>query len=171
VRVDEEVTDRRLAQQLVDARHIATLAEPHALRAAAEMLLVQVCRGVHLRAHRGPVAIHQREVRVRGGSRDHLDVPGVLELAQGEHEVALVAAPGVPHLAEAVAIHLGQALVVRLVLGAANLFLGERDQIIEVLGIARLEQVIREHAQERRRHRHRAAVGDAIGREPLEHLD
>ena len=79
VRVDEEVADRRLAQQLVDARDVAALAEPHAARAVAEVALVEIGGDVDLGADGGPVAVHEREEGVRRGRGDHLDAAGLLE--------------------------------------------------------------------------------------------
>ena len=171
MRVDKEVADRGFAQQLVDARDVAAFAEPHAARAPTEMLLVQVGGGVNLSAHRRPVAVHQREEGVGRRGRDDLEIPGVLQLAQRLHEVSVMATPRVAHLAEAVPIHLGELAIVRLVLGSPNFLLRERNQIIEVLGVARLQEVVRQHAEQRRRHGHGAAERDSIARQPLEHLD
>ena len=78
VRIDEEVADGRLAQQLVDAGDVAALAQPHAARAVAEVTLVEIGGDVDLGADVGPVAVHQREERVRRRRRDHLDAAGVL---------------------------------------------------------------------------------------------
>ena len=61
-------------------------------------------------------------------------------------------------------------LVVRLGLGALDLLLGQLDQLVEVLGVADLEQVVGQHRDQRRRQRHGRAVRDVIGDQPLEHL-
>ena len=79
VGVDEEVADRRLAQQLVDAGDVAALAQPHAARAVAEVLFVQIGGDVDLGADVGPVAIHQREEGVRRRRGDHLDATRLLQ--------------------------------------------------------------------------------------------
>ena len=168
--VHEEVADRRLAQQLVDARHVTTFAQPHAGRPAAEVLLVVVGGHVHLGAQGRPVAVEQWEEGVRRRRGDDLEPARVLQLAERRHDVAIVAAPGVAQAVEAAAIHLGQAMVLGLGLGALQLLLGEQDQIVEVVGVAHLEQVVGEHRDERRRQRNRAAVGDVVRLQTLEHL-
>ena len=89
VGVDQEVADAGLAQQLVAARDVAALAQPHAARAPAQVLLVEVRRGVDLGAHGRPVAVHHGEEGVGGGRGDDLHPPRVLQLAEG-------AAPGSP---------------------------------------------------------------------------
>ena len=61
-------------------------------------------------------------------------------------------------------------MVLGLGLGALQLLLGEQDQIVEVVGVAHLEQVVGEHRDERRRQRNRAAVGDVVRLQTLEHL-
>ena len=170
MRVDEEVADRRLAQQLVDAGDVAAFAQPHAARAAAEVLLVEVGGDVDLGADVGPVAVHQREERVRRRRRDDLDAARLLQAAERAHQIALVAAPGVAQRLEAIVVHVREPVVVRLGLGAFDLLLGELDQLVEVLGVAELQQVVGQHRDQRRRQRHRAAVGDVIGDQPLEHL-
>ena len=78
VGVDEEVADGGLAQQLVDARDEAALAQPHAARAVAEVAFVQIRRDVDLGPDGGPVAIHQREEGVGRRRGDHLDAAGLL---------------------------------------------------------------------------------------------
>ena len=139
-------------------------------RAAPEVALVEVGRRVDLRANRRPVAVHQREERVRRGRGDDLEPPDVLQCAERPHQVAVVAAPGVAQTAEAVAVHRRQTVVLRLGLGALELLLGELDQIVQVLGVALLEQVVGQHRDQRRRQRHRHAEGNAIGDQPLEDL-
>ena len=124
VRVDEEVADALLAQELVDAGHVAALAEPHALRAPAEEALVDVCAAVWICARKAA------QLRSSSGKNGCVAVqvmisslPGVLEGAEAAHEIAVVAAPAVADLVEAVAVHLRQ-LVVGAVLapGAVDSF-------------------------------------------------
>ena len=103
VRVDEEVADARFAQQLVDAGDIAALAQPHAPRAAAEVLLVEVGGDVNLGAHAppscGPCSGKKACVAVTVMTSRHARV---LQVAEAPDQVALVAAPGVAQRLEAV---------------------------------------------------------------------
>jgi hypothetical protein len=171
VRVDEEVADGRLAQQLVDAGHVPALAQPHAARPKPEVTLVQIGRGVHLGSNGGPVAIHEREERVRRRRGDDLDAPCRLQPLEGAHEITLVAAPHVAQRPEAVVVHVRQPVVVRLALRAIDLLLTELDELVQVLRVANLQQVVGQHRDERRRQRHRAAEGDVIAHQPVEHLE
>ncbi len=170
VGVDEEVADSGLAQELVDGGHVAALAEPHAGRPAAEVLLVEIRGHVHLRPDRRPVAIHQREEGVRGGGGDHLQPAGVAQLPERAHQIAVVAAPGVAQRQEAIAVHPCQPLVVGLGLRADDLLLAELDQLVEVRRVARLQQVVRHHADQRGRERDGAPVGHAVRDQALEDL-
>ena len=81
-----------------------------------------------------------------------------------------MAAPGVAQALKAVVVHLGQAVVLRLVLGPIELFLGQKNEVVQVIRVAHLEQVIREHRDERRRQGYGAAVGNAVRLQTLEHL-
>jgi hypothetical protein len=63
---------------------------------------------VHLGTKRRPVAIEQREKRVRRGARDDLQAPRVLKRAVPANEVALISPPEISRLVEAVAVHLRQ---------------------------------------------------------------
>src|SRR5215467_16043261 len=73
VSVHEEIADGRLSQELVDARHIAALSQPHPARTASEVPLVEIGRYVHLRAQRRPVAIEKWEEGVGRGGGDDFD--------------------------------------------------------------------------------------------------
>ena len=168
--VDEEVPDRRLPQQLVDAGHVAALREPHAARATPEVPLVEVGRHVNLGAQRRPVAIEERKEGVGGGGGDDLHPTRLLEAPERADQVPLVGAPGVANRLEAIPVHLGQTMVVRLGPGPLELLLGELDQAVEVARVALLQEVVGEHRDERRRERDGAAVGNAVGDEALEHL-
>jgi hypothetical protein len=150
VRVDEEVTYGGFAEQLVDAGDVAAFAQPHAARAMAEVLLVQVGGDVDLGADVRPVAIHEREEGVRPGRRDDLDAAGLLQQPERAHQIAFVAAPGVAQRLEAVVVHVRQPLVVRFGLRAFDLAFGELDQLVQVLRVAELEQVVGEHRDQRR---------------------
>ncbi len=68
-------------------------------------------------------------------------------------------------------IHLGQTVVLRLRLGPLQLLFGQQDQIVQVVGVPDLEQVVGQHADERRGQRNRAAVGYAVRLQTLEDLD
>src|SRR5450432_273046 len=170
VRVDEEVPDRGLAQQLVDAGHVAALAEPHAARAVAEVVLIEIGRDVDLGADVRPVAIHEREERVRRRRRDDLDAPRGLQPLESAHEIAVVRAPGVAQATKPVVIHVREAVVVRLGLGALDLLFTELDELVEVLRVPDLEEVVGQHRDERRRQRDRAAVRDLVADEAVEDL-
>ena len=67
-------------------------------------------------------------------------------------------------------VHVREALVVRLGLGPLDLLLGQLDQLVEVLGVAELEQIVGQHRQQRRRNRHGGAERDVIADQPLERL-
>ena len=170
VGVDEEVADRRLAQQLVDAGNVAAFREPHPPRTAAEVALVQVGGDVHLGAQRCPVAIEKRKERVGGRRGDDLESTRLLEAAKGPHQVPLVATPGVANRLEALPVHLRQPVVLGFGARAVELALGELDQTVEVTGVSLLQEVVGEHRDERCRERDGAAIRDAVGDETLEHL-
>ena len=169
VRVHEEEADPLLAHQLVHARHVAALAEPHPLRPPSEEALVEVGRRVNLRAERRPVAIEEREERVRRRARDDFEAPRVLQRAEAPHEVALVAPPAVADLVEPVAVHLRQ-LVEGVVLAsrAVDLLLGELDELVELLAVPLLQQLVGHHRQERRAEAQREAEVDVVAPEALE---
>ena len=171
VGVDEEVADRRLAQQLVDAGNVAAFSEPHPPRTAAEVSLVQVGGDVHLGAQRCPVAIEKRKERVGGRRGDDLESTRLLQAAKGPHQVPLVAAPGMANRLEAIAVHLRQPVILGFRACAVELALGELDQTVEVTGVALLEEVVGEHRDERCRERDGAAIRNGVGHEALEHLD
>ena len=163
VGVDEEVPDRRLAQQLVDARGISAFREPHPPWPAAEVPLVQVRRDVYLRAQRRPVAIEQWKKRVGGRGGDDLEPTSLLEAAKGPHQIPLVAAPGVTNRLEAIPVHLRQPVVLRLGARAVELSFGELDQTVEVTGVALLQEVVGEHRDEGCRERDGAAIRNGVG--------
>jgi hypothetical protein len=169
VGIDEEVPDRRLPQQLVDARHVTALREPHAARATPEVPLVQVGRYVNLGAQGRPVAIEKWKERVGGSGGDDLHPTRLLEAPERADQVPLVGAPGVANRLEAIPVHLGQTMVVRLGPGALELLLGQLDQAIEVARVALLQEVVGEHRDERGRERDGATVGDAVGDKALAH--
>ena len=79
-------------------------------------------------------------------------------------------APGVAQPMEAVHVHLGEALVVRLGAGALEFLARQDDEVVEVLGVPLLEQIVRQHRDERRRQRDRHAVRYAVRHQPLEDL-
>ena len=134
------------------------------------MRFVKVRRRVHLRPYRGPVAIHQWEKRVRRRRRDHLHPPGVLKAPKRVHQIALVAAPGVPQALKPVGIHLRQAVILRLGTGPLELLAAEDDEIVEIRRVAFLQQIVGQHRDQRRRQRNRAAIGNAVGDQALEGL-
>jgi len=104
--------------------------------------------------------------RVRG---DHLESgAGVLQPAERADEVAVVRAPRPAQRDEAVAVHGRELAVPRLLLRALDLVLAEFDQRVEVAGDALLQEVVAQHAEQRRGEAQRAAERDAVGGEPLE---
>ena len=144
MRVDEEVPHRRLAQQLVDAGHVAALAEPHAARPAAEVALVESARRcTWARSAAQLRSISGKKACVARG--DDLEPAAVLQPPERAARGRLVAAPGVAQAAEAVAVHVREPVVLRLRPGALELLLGERDQVVEVLGVPLLQQIIGQH--------------------------
>jgi hypothetical protein len=132
--------------------------------------LVQIGGDVHLGAQRCPVAVERWEERVRGGGGDDLHASRLLEVAKGPHEVPVVAAPRVAQRLEAIAVHARQAMVVRLRACPVDLVLRELDQPIEVARISLLQEIVREHRDERRRERDGAAEGNPVGDQALERL-
>ena len=95
---------------------------------------------------------------------------GLLQAAERAHQIALVAAPGVAQRLETIVVHVREPVGSAARAGPVDLLLGELDQLVEVLGVALLQQVVGQHRDQRRRQRHRAAVGDVVGDQPLEHL-
>jgi hypothetical protein len=150
VGVHEEVADRGLAEQLVHAGDVAALAEPHPGGAAAEVLLVEVRGDVDLRAQGGPVPVQEGEEAVGGGGGDDLEPVRVAQAAEGPHQIPVVAAPRVAQRLEPVEVHAGEAVVVGLGPRPVELLLGQLDELVEVLRVARLQEVVRHHADERR---------------------
>ncbi len=87
---------------------------------------------------------------MRGRRGDDLESARILQATEGGHQVSFMAAPGVAQAEKPIVVHLGQAVVLRLGLGSLQLFFGQQNQIVQVVGVPGLEQVVGQHADERR---------------------
>jgi len=96
-------------------------------------------------------------------------LPSVGERGEGGDEIAAVALDvGGTGARECGEVVLCQGLKGRIVAGADDLTLGERDPAFEVALVTRLQQRISEHVEERCESDIVTRYGTAIGREPLE---
>ena len=69
---------------------------------------------------------------------------------------------------EAVVVHLGQVMELRLPAGAFDLLAGQGDQVVDVADVAVLQERIAEHGGQRRRDRHGQAPIDAVALQAVE---
>ena len=90
MRVDEEVLDAGVLEQLIDALDVAALGQPHALRPAAEVALELAAADLDLGAAGVVVDDHQRHEAVRGGAGNQLQLAGLEEAAEAVEEVVVV---------------------------------------------------------------------------------
>ena len=90
MRVGEEVADAAVAQHLVDARRVAALRQPDALRPLAEVALELAAADLDLGAHGVRVDAHQRQEAVRRAAGDELQLAGVEEAAEAVEQVVVV---------------------------------------------------------------------------------
>ena len=148
--VDEEVANASFAQELLGPAHIAALGEPHAGRPLAKVGLVVVGRDLHLGAHGRPVAVREGKEQMRGRARDELELPGPLHLGEATQDVAFVAAEGLAYGAQPVAIHLGEAAEVGLVLGPLDFAMRQVDGAVEKHRVALHEHGVAQHRGKRR---------------------
>src|SRR5262249_48620187 len=150
--------------------NVAALGEPHSPRTAAEVPFVQASGDVHLSAQCCPVAVEKRKEGMGRRRGDDLESTPLLEAAKGPYQVSLVGTPRVTNRLEALQVDLRQPVVLRFGARAVELSFGELDQTVEVTGVALLQEVVREHRDERCGERDGAAIRDAVGDETLEHL-
>src|SRR5262249_40199896 len=105
VRIDEEVADAALFEDFIDARDIAALGQPHALRAFAEMPLELGATDFNLGTHGVDVVGHERQEAVRRAARDEFELAGLEESAKAVIEViAILLDENIPRPQEAVMI-------------------------------------------------------------------
>ena len=90
MRIDEEVTDAAVLQDVIDARRVAALGEPDALRPFAEMPLELPATDFDLGPHGIVVDVHERQEAVRGAAGDELELAGLEEAAKAVVEVVVI---------------------------------------------------------------------------------
>ena len=90
VRVGEEIANAAFAQQLIDARRVAALRQPDALRPSAEMPLELAAADLDLGPTRVLVVDHQRQKAVRRAAGDQFELAGLEEAAKAVEEVVAV---------------------------------------------------------------------------------
>ena len=171
MRVDEEEADVLLGEIAIDARRVPALGQPDAARIAAEVHAV--VRGGHpdLRAHRFRMH-HERQEAVRRAAGDDLQDAVVLQPLEGSDEVALV--PIVkqpPQVVEVLAVVPGERPELGIVPQPVHFLVGQLAERIETLRVPREEQLVAQHANERRRQGHRDAERDPFVDAPVEDLE
>src|SRR5205823_2023016 len=115
VRIDEEVADAALLQNLIDARRVAALRQPDALRALAEMAFELPATNFNLGADGVHVRRHQRQEAVGGAAGDELELARLEESAEAVVEVVVILPDediARPH--EAVVVHVRELVELRL---------------------------------------------------------
>jgi hypothetical protein len=109
---------------------------------------------------------------VRRGTGEDLETAVILQLAERGDQVAVVRfgerAPRVP---QEIAVEQGESLQRRFRRGAHDLALGEGDLRLEMMHVAGLQERIGEHVEERRRHRQREAIRNAVERQTAERVE
>ena len=171
VRLEEAEADARFTQVHLVARHVAALRQPDADGVAAEAAVVVLRGDVHLSPHGLRDRVHQREEAVRGAARDHLELAGVGVLAERPEDVRAVDLAEDPaHVRELVQVEPGELVQPRLLaLGALDLAPRELDEPVHVPLVARDQELVRHHRDERRRQRHRQPVLDSVLQQAVEH--
>ena len=155
MRVDEEVANAAIAQDFIDARSVAALRQPDALRPFAEVAFELPAADLDLGLDGVPVHVHQRQEAVRGPAGDDLQLAGLEEAAKAvEHVVVVLLDEHVAGPLETVVVHVGQVMEFRLPAGAVDFLGGQGDQVVDVADVAVLQQRIAEHGRQRRRDRH-----------------
>ena len=130
-----------VAQQLVDAGGVAALRQPDALRPLAEVALELAAADLDLGAHGVAVDRHQRQEAVRRAAGDELQLAGLEEAAEAvEQVVAVLVDEDLAAALEAVVVHLGEVVELRLPAGAFDLLAGQGDQVVDVADVAVLQQ-------------------------------
>ncbi len=172
VRVDEEIANAAVAQNLVDARRIAALGEPDALGSFAEVALELAATDFELSADRVHVDRHQGQVAVRRAAGDKFEFACFEEAAKAVIKiVAVLIDEDIACPQEALVIHVRELVELGLPLGAFDFLAGQRDKVVEVPDVAILQERVGEHAGERRRHRHTVSrQSAAVAFEAVEHL-
>ena len=162
VRVDEEEADVLGRQVLVDPRRVPAFGQPDAARIAAEVHPVVRAGHLDLRAD-GLGMDHQRQKAVGRATGDDLEGAGVLETLEAAHQIAAVAiVEQAPQMIVALAVVPGERAEVRIAARAVDFLVAELAERVEPLGVARHEQLVAQHADQRRRQGHRDAEGDAV---------
>ena len=106
---------------------------------------------------------HQRQKAVGRATGDDLEGAGVLEALEAAHQIAAVAiVEQAPQMIVALAVVPGERAEVRIAARAVDFLVAELAERVEPLGVARHEQLVAQHADQRRRQGHRDAEGDAV---------
>ena len=95
----------------------------------------------------------QRQQRVRGGAGDDLQMPGLLELPEGAHQVAPAGCVSVTHAAKPPVIEQGEFMEWLFPVRPLDFLFRKFDQLVEVPLVTCLQERIAQHRAERRRQR------------------
>ncbi len=128
-------------------------------------------RDEDLRPHRLGLVDHQRQESMGRAAGDDLQRPAVLQLPELAREVEPAPFEDPQATPEMVAIVLGQPLELRLVPGPMQLLVAQFQQHLDVPLQPVLQQRIAEHAQQRRRERHRQPKMHPVIDQAIHHVD
>ena len=159
-------------QHFVDARSVAALRQPDALRPFAEMPFELPAADLDLGPDGVAVDVHQRQKAVRGAAGDDLQLAGLEEAAKAVEQVVVVLLD--EHVAgplKTLVVHLGQVMKLRLPAGAVDFLGGQGDQVVDVADVAVLQQRIAEHGRQRRRDRHGQPPVGPVAFEAVHHFE
>ena len=112
----------------------------------------------------------QRQQRVRGGAGDDLQMPRLLELPEGAHQVAPAGGVSVAHAAKPLVIEQGEFVEGLLPVRPMDFLFRQFDQLVEVPLVAGLQERVPQHRAERRRQREREAGVQAVPPPALQQL-
>src|SRR5262245_44616229 len=90
VGIHEEIADAAVAQNFIDARSVAALRQPDALRSLAEMPGKLAAADLDLGADGVLIHIHQRHEAVRRAAGDDLELAGLEEAPEAMEQVVAV---------------------------------------------------------------------------------
>ena len=157
MRFGHEPADVGLLQHLLDPLGKGALRQPDAARRAAKAFDIMIARHQNLGAQRGRVAGQQRQQRVRGRAGGDFQHPGLLQLAEGADQVAVVIKIGFAQAGETMMVHPSQLAEGGVPMRAMNLALRQLNQAVQVPDVAILQHRVQQHGAQGRRNRERQA--------------
>jgi len=170
VRIDEEEADVLRRQIAIDPRGIPALGQPDAAGVPAEMHPVMHAGDLDLRADRLLVD-HQGQKPVGSAAGDDLHRPRVLQALEGADQVPAVSiVEQAAQMVEALAVMPGERSELRIRARAVHLLVAELAEQVQPLRVARHEQLVAQHSDERRRQRHGDPERDPVVDAAIEHL-